>query len=63
VLQYKFVHILIKKIEHLKDPGVDERIILRQIYRKWDGGEGAWTGTIWFMIGTGKRGNEPSGSI
>jgi len=54
---------LIKKIEHLKDPGVDERIILRQIYRKWDGGEGAWTGTIWFMIGTGKRGNEPSGSI
>jgi hypothetical protein len=23
---------------HLEDPGVDERIILRWIFRKWDGG-------------------------
>jgi hypothetical protein len=25
---------------HLEDPGVDERIILRWIFRKWDGGHG-----------------------
>jgi hypothetical protein len=36
VLQYKFVHILTKKFEHFEDPRVDERIILRWIYRKWD---------------------------
>jgi hypothetical protein len=27
---------------HLVDPGVDGRIILRQIFRKWD--VGVWTG-------------------
>jgi hypothetical protein len=31
---------LLKKIENLEDPGVDERVILRWIYRKWDGGKG-----------------------
>ena len=30
----------------------DGRIILRWIFRKWDGG-GAWTGSTWFKIGTG----------
>jgi len=25
---------------HLVDPGVDRRIILRWIFRKWDGGHG-----------------------
>jgi len=34
----------------LEDPGVDERIIVRWIFRKWD--EGAWTGLIWLRIGT-----------
>jgi hypothetical protein len=29
---------------YLEDPGVDERIILRWIFRKW--GVGAWTGSI-----------------
>jgi hypothetical protein len=24
----------------LEDPGVDERIMLKWIYRKWDGGRG-----------------------
>jgi len=33
------------------DSGVDGRIILRWISRKWD--EGLWTGTSWLRIGTG----------
>jgi len=36
---------------HLDDPGVDGRIILRCIFRKWNGG--AWTGLIWLRIETG----------
>jgi len=36
---------------HLGDPGVDGRIILRWIFRKWD--VGVWTGSIWLRIGTG----------
>jgi len=36
---------------HLEDPGIDERIILRWIFRKWD--VEAWTGSIWLRIGTG----------
>ena len=50
---------------HLGDPGIDGRIILRRIFRKWD--VGVWTGSSWLRIGTGgghcERGNEPSGSI
>jgi len=38
---------------HLKDPGVDVRIILRWMFREWD--VGAWTGLIWLRIGTGGR--------
>jgi hypothetical protein len=34
---------------HLEDSGVDERIILRRIFRNWD--VGAWTGLIWPRIG------------
>jgi hypothetical protein len=36
--------------KHLEDPSVEGRIILRWIYRKWDG---AWTGLIWLRIRTG----------
>ena len=36
---------------HLEEPGIDGRIILRWIFRKWN--VGAWTGSIWFRIGTG----------
>jgi hypothetical protein len=37
--------------DHLEDPGVDERIILKLIFKKWD--RGAWTVLIWLRIGTG----------
>ena len=29
----------------MEDPSIDERIILRWIFRKWD--VGAWTGSVW----------------
>jgi hypothetical protein len=32
-------------------PGLDGRIILRWIFRKWD--VVAWTGSVWLRIGTG----------
>jgi hypothetical protein len=34
---------------YLEDPGVDGRIILRRIFRKWD--VGAWVGLSWLRIG------------
>ena len=37
---------------YLEDPGVDERIILKLIFKKW--GED-WTGLIWLRVGTGCR--------
>jgi len=37
--------------EHFEDQGIVGSIILKCIYRKWDGG--AWTGLIWLRIGTG----------
>jgi hypothetical protein len=33
------------------DPGVDGRIILRRIFRKWD--VAVWTGLSWLRIETG----------
>ena len=39
------------KKTHLGGPGVDGRIILRWIFRKWD--VGVWTGSMWLRIGTG----------
>jgi hypothetical protein len=45
---------LVGKLEgrdHLEDPGVGGRIILRWIFRKLD--VGSWTGLICLRIGTG----------
>jgi hypothetical protein len=51
--------------DHWEDPGVDGRITLRCILRKWD--IGARAGSIWVRIGadggTSECGNKPTGSI
>jgi len=41
----------LRERDHLGDLGVDWRIILTWIYRKWD--VGAWTVLIWLRLGTG----------
>jgi len=40
----------LRERDHLEDPGIDESIILRWIFRKWDVGER--TGLRWFRVGT-----------
>ena len=51
--------------DHLEDPDVAERIILRWIFKKQD--VGVWTGSSWLRIRTGSGrfecGIEHSGSI
>ena len=53
------------KKDHLADPGVDGRITLKCIFRKWD--VRVWTGLICLRTGTGggscKWGNEPLGFV
>jgi hypothetical protein len=41
----------LRERDHLVDPGVEGRIILRRIFRKWD--VGVWTGLSWLRIETG----------
>jgi len=40
-----------EKRDHLEDSGIDGKIILRRIFRKWDGW--VWTGLIQLRRGTG----------
>jgi len=39
--------------DRLENMGVDGTIVVKWIFKKWDGE--AWTGLIWLRIGTGGR--------
>ena len=41
----------LKERDQWGDPDVDWRIILKWIFRKWEGA--VWTGWSWLRIGTG----------
>ena len=41
----------LRERDNLGVPGVEDRIILRRIFKKWD--VGVWTGSSWLRIGTG----------
>ena len=41
----------LRERDHLDDPGVEGRIVLRCIFRKWD--VRVWTESSWLRIGTG----------
>jgi len=41
----------LKERDHLEDPSVDRRIILKWIFRRWD--VGVWTKSSWLRIGAG----------
>jgi hypothetical protein len=41
----------LRERDHLEDPDIHGRIILRWMFIKWD--VGAWAGLIWLRIGTG----------
>jgi hypothetical protein len=48
---YSFFWVYLGERNNLGDTGVDGRIIIRCIFRKWY--VGIWTGSSWFRIGAG----------
>ena len=48
---YRFWWGNVRERDHLEDLGVDGRIIVKWIFKKWDGD--AWAGLLWLRIGTG----------
>jgi hypothetical protein len=51
LLHYRYQKENLRERDHLVDPGLDWRIILRWIFRKWD--MGVWTRLSWLRIETG----------
>ena len=43
----------LREKDHFEAPGVDGRIILKRIFRKWN--LGVWTESSWVRIETGGR--------
>jgi hypothetical protein len=41
----------LSEIDHWADPGIDGRVLLRWIFRKWD--VRVWTGISWLKVETG----------
>jgi hypothetical protein len=41
----------LRERDNLEDPGMDRRVILKSIFKKWKEG-GSLTGLIWLRVGT-----------